>query len=136
MAYLFIGHDLGVIRQVCGQVAVMYLGRIVEQGPLDAVFNSPAHPYTRALLAAAPIADPRRAREQTVELLRGETPDSSSPRQGCSFCPRCPDVDRVRAERGIDCARDDPRLQAFTAARVVACHLHEPGHPSSRESET
>ena len=88
MAYLFITHDLATAKFVCDRIAIMYLGRIVEIGPTDAIFRNPKHPYTRALLAAIPIPQPGRARERT--LPRGEVPDAIFPPAGCRFHPRCP----------------------------------------------
>ena len=88
LAYLFISHDLSVVRHVSDHVAIMYLGRIVEQGPVDRIFERPAHPYTRALLLAAPSADPGRRRQRAP--LQGETPSPVAVPPGCAFASRCP----------------------------------------------
>jgi oligopeptide/dipeptide ABC transporter ATP-binding protein len=88
LTYIFISHDLAVVEHVSDSVAIMYLGRIVEKGPVDAIFQNPAHPYTRVLLAAIPLPDPRRRRD--VVPVRGETPSPISPPPGCPFHPRCP----------------------------------------------
>ena len=97
LAYLLISHDLSVVEYLSDRVAVMYLGRLVETGPRDEVFSRPAHPYTRALLEAVPVADPRRRRER--EPLLGETPSAVNPPSGCAFHPRCPfAVDACRAQ--------------------------------------
>ena len=88
LAYLFITHDLATAKFVCDRIAIMYLGRIVEAGPTEAIFRDPKHPYTRALLAAIPVPEPGRVREQT--LPRGEVPDAIFPPAGCRFHPRCP----------------------------------------------
>jgi dipeptide transport system ATP-binding protein len=112
LAYLFISHDLSVVRHIADEVTVMYLGRAVEQGPRDAIFSSPQHPYTRALLSATPVADPGRKRERIV--LKGELPSPLSPPTGCTFNPRCPlAFDRCRVER--------PQL-LMSGAALVACH--------------
>lgn len=117
LAYLFISHDLSVVRHIAHELAVMYLGRIVEQGPKPVIFARPAHPYTRALLAATPVADPRRRREKI--RIGGEIPSPLAPPAGCAFHPRCPFADaRCRIER--------PRLRD-SDGRLVACHAVEEG---------
>lgn len=88
LTYLFISHDLSVVEHISDTLAIMYLGRIVERGPAERVFDRPAHPYTRALLEAVPIADPRRRHES--EPLKGEAPSPIAPPPGCPFHPRCP----------------------------------------------
>ncbi len=90
LAYLFITHDLATAKFVCDRIAIMYLGRIVEMGPTDAIFRDPKHPYTRALLGAIPVPQPGRVRVRT--LPRGEVPDAIFPPAGCRFHPRCPAV--------------------------------------------
>jgi dipeptide transport system ATP-binding protein len=117
LAYLFISHDLSVVRHIADEVLVMYLGRPVEQGPRDLIFDSPQHPYTRALLSATPIADPTRRRERI--RLQGELPSPLNPPPGCAFNPRCPLANaRCRAER--------PKLLQLRG-RLVACHAVEEG---------
>jgi dipeptide transport system ATP-binding protein len=117
LAYLFISHDLSVVRHIADEVLVMYLGRPVEQGPRDLIFDSPQHPYTRALLSATPIADPTRRRERI--RLQGELPSPLNPPPGCAFNPRCPLANaRCRAER--------PLLLELQG-RLVACHAVEEG---------
>jgi dipeptide transport system ATP-binding protein len=97
VAYVFVSHDLGVVRHMADEVLVMYLGRAVEHGPRDAIFEAPKHPYTRALLSATPVADPEAKKDRIV--LEGELPSPFNPPRGCPFNPRCPLVmDRCRVE--------------------------------------
>ena len=117
LAYLFIAHNLSVVRHFADDVMVMYLGRAVEQGGRDAVFDDPQHPYTKALLAASPIADP--ARPGSRSKLAGELPSPLNPPPGCVFHPRCP-LANAR------CREEVPQLQLLHG-RQVACHAVEEG---------
>ena len=89
VAYVFISHDLGMVRHISDRIAVMYLGRVVELGPWEPVSDDPLHPYTRALQEAVPIADPAVEATRHVETLVGEVPDPADPPPGCPFHPRC-----------------------------------------------
>ena len=116
IAMMFISHDLKVVRQVSDTVAVMYLGRIVEQGAADQVLASPLHPYTQALVSAVPTPG-RRGRARIV--LVGDPPDPAARPRGCAFHPRCPVAIAT-------CAIDTPALRALPDGRYVACHLAQP----------
>ena len=116
LAMLFITHDLTVVRSFADRVAVMYLGRLVEEGPTERVFETPQHPYTRALLAATPIADPVRARDAARVPLGGDVPSPLAVPAGCRFHPRCP----VAIER---CGRDEPPHVDDSAGGYAVCHL-------------
>ena len=114
LAYLFITHDLGVVTAVASRVLVMYLGAVVERGPVDRLFRAPGHPYTRALLAATPVPDPTRAR--AARGLRGEIPSPVNPPPGCRFHPRCPFVQDV-------CRTTVPPMVEFEDGVASACHF-------------
>ncbi|MBS7541952.1 dipeptide ABC transporter ATP-binding protein [Ancylobacter oerskovii] len=111
VAYVFVSHDLGVVRHMADEVMVMYLGRAVEHGPRDAIFDDPRHPYTRALMSATPVADPEAKKERIV--LEGELPSPFDPPAGCPFNPRCP----LAFDR---CRRENPPLE-MKSGRMVAC---------------
>jgi dipeptide transport system ATP-binding protein len=113
LAYLFISHDLSVVKHIADEVMVMYLGKPVEQAAREVLFDNPQHPYTKALLSATPVPDPGRKKERV--LLKGELPSPIDPPTGCAFHPRCP----VVFER---CAAETPHLQPAHAAQV-SCHL-------------
>ena len=115
ISYVFISHDLGVVRHMSDRVVVMYLGRVVESGPTEALWNTPAHPYTRALLDSAPVADPAARKEGRVHLLEGELPSPLRPPPGCTFHNRC---SRCQPR----CMTDEPALRDLPDGRRVACH--------------
>jgi dipeptide transport system ATP-binding protein len=127
LAYLFISHDLSVVRHLADEVMVMYLGRPVEHGPRERIFERPTHPYTRALLASTPAVDPRN-RTQRVELT-GELPSPIDPPPGCSFHRRCPFADSDR------CRRERPKLREVEG-RLVACHYAEDVAAGRRQPRT
>ena len=115
ITYLFITHDLAVVRSVSNRVAVMYLGRVVEVGEVSELFKNPLHPYTEALLSATPIRDPERSRSKERIVLRGDVPSPIDPPPGCRFHTRCP----LAVEK---CRQLEPQL-VDVKGRFVACHL-------------
>ena len=114
LAFLFIAHDLAVVRHISNKVAVMYLGRIVEYAPADELFANPKHPYTQALLAAAPIPDPVIERTRPRTIIKGELPSPLNPTAGCVFHPRCP---LATAE----CIKAVPARRELAPGHMVAC---------------
>jgi oligopeptide/dipeptide ABC transporter ATP-binding protein len=118
LAYLFIGHDLSVVRHISDHVAVMYLGRIVERGAVADIFERPVHPYTKALLSAVPVPDPERKRTRLV--LGGDVPNPINPPPGCHFHPRCPDATEA-------CRETAQSLVEVCEGHCAACQVHAPG---------
>jgi peptide/nickel transport system ATP-binding protein len=116
VSYLFISHDLSVVEHIADRVAVMYLGTIVEAGGRDQIWRNPQHPYTKALLAAAPIANPRLARARQRTVLQGELPSPIDPPAGCPFHSRCP----LAQER---CKTERPQLRTVGSGALAACHF-------------
>jgi oligopeptide transport system ATP-binding protein len=119
LTLLFISHDLGVVRQIATRVAVMYLGKLVEVGPRDAIFGDPRHPYTRSLLSAVPIPDPAVERTRRRIVLSGDVPNPITPPRGCRFHTRCP-------QAMAHCRSIEPELRSTADGRTVACHAVHP----------
>ena len=125
LSYLFVAHDLAVVRHIADRIAVMYLGRIIETGTVDEVFDSPAHPYTQALLSAIPLPDPRKERQRVRIVLKGDLPSPANPPSGCRFRTRCQkfanDLTDVQRQKCID---ESPELAPRTgsADHLDACH--------------
>ncbi|MFD0774653.1 ABC transporter ATP-binding protein, partial [Streptomonospora algeriensis] len=118
LTYLFISHDLSVVEHLCNRVAVMYLGRVVEQAPTSELYAQPRHPYTEALISAVPVPDPRARGSRERIRLNGELPDPADPPGGCPFHTRC----RYATER---CATEVPELREVAPGRLSACHYSE-----------
>jgi oligopeptide transport system ATP-binding protein len=127
LSYLFVAHDLAVVRHISHRVAVMYLGRIVEIADRDTLFRDPAHPYTQALLSAVPVADPVLESQRPRQILRGEVPSVMHPPSGCRFHPRCLQAMDV-------CSQEDPPLVELSPGRSAACHLHKAVIPIRAEA--
>ena len=116
LSYVFISHDLGMVRQISDRVGVMYLGRFVELGPWRSVLTAPLHPYTILLRAAVPVPDPRLEATRTVLEVKGEVPSAASPPGGCVYHPRCPLAEDV-------CRQVVPEASELAPGHVVACHV-------------
>ena len=116
LTYLFISHDLSMVRHIADRVAVMYLGKIMELAPRDKLFHDPKHPYTQALLSAVPIADPKIEAKRERVILTGDVPSPSNPPAGCVFCTRCPAAQKK-------CFTEPPEWRELTKDQFVACHF-------------
>ena len=116
LSYLFISHNLAVVEHISHKIAVMYLGRIVEYASKEAIFRSPKHPYTKALLSAVPVPDPTLKRDKLV--LQGDVPSPVNPPKGCHFHTRCPFAEDI-------CRKDSPPLREITPGQLAACHFAE-----------
>jgi peptide/nickel transport system ATP-binding protein len=127
LTYIFISHDLNVVRYISDRVMVMYLGKVVEIGPVNRIYLDPQHPYTQALLTAMPSMDPRR---RTLRApLSGDPPNPISPPSGCRFRTRCPFAEKV-------CEGVPPQLLVLKNSAAVACHMRFPGSGHSRAGKT
>ena len=120
LTYIFIGHDLSVVRHVSDQVAVMYLGQFVELTDSDELYEKPLHPYTQALISAAPIPDPEADATRERILLEGEVPSAIDPPKGCNFCTRCPYATS-------ECMEEEPKAREVLPGHFVACHRVKEG---------
>jgi oligopeptide/dipeptide ABC transporter ATP-binding protein len=116
LTYLFIAHDLSVVRHLCHRVAVMYLGKIVELAECDELYNNPLHPYTQALLAAVPVPDPEVERKRAHQIVKGEVPSPINPPSGCVFHPRC----RLAVD---NCSKEIPEFREMRPGHWVACSV-------------
>jgi oligopeptide/dipeptide ABC transporter ATP-binding protein len=114
LTYLFISHDLSVVQHISDRIVVMYLGKVMESGTTDTIFNDPQHPYTQALISSTPVLDPQSRRQRII--LPGNVPSPASPPSGCPFHPRCP-------KRIAVCSQVEPRLIEVREGHWVACHL-------------
>ena len=123
LTYLFVAHDLSVVRHVSDRIAVMYLGKLMEVSPAEELYTKPIHPYTAALLEAIPIPDPRENRARRRSVVAGEPPNPINPPSGCVFHPRCPHATDV-------CKMVEPPLTEYANGHVAACH-----HPLSVSAE-
>lgn len=118
LTYLFISHDLRMVRYIADEVAVMYMGKIVEKAPTEILYQNPLHPYTQALLSSIPLPDPVEEKKRTRIVLSGEVPSPLQPPQGCGFCSRCPKALKI-------CRAEPPLLREVQPGHFVACHLLE-----------
>ena len=114
LSYLFISHDLAVVEHISQRVAIMYLGKIVELAPAENIYHRPRHPYTRSLLSAIPVPDPRK--KISRDLLQGDLPSAVDPPSGCAFRTRCPRARKI-------CAEQTPQMKQMDPGHFAACHL-------------
>jgi len=133
LSYLFIAHDLSVVRHISDRVAVMYLGRVMELADRDALYKAPTHPYTMALMSAVPVPDPRREKERERILLTGDLPSPSNPPSGCVFHTRCPVYrELLTPEQQQRCRDEVPVLEEKSPGHRASCHFAGPGQPAEQ----
>jgi len=126
LSYLFVSHDLSVVRHIADRVAVMYLGRIVETAPVEELFSKAAHPYTQALISAIPLPDPRKERTRQRIILTGDVPSPINPPSGCRFRSRCPKFANQLSEgERQKCVNEVPALVDRGQGHQTACHYAE-----------
>jgi peptide/nickel transport system ATP-binding protein len=125
LSYLFVAHDLSVVRVIANRVAVMYLGKIVEVGEVDSVYDRPSHPYTQALLSAIPVPDPHKERERVRIVLKGDLPSPADPPSGCRFRTRCFKYEALDPQRRLRCEEEVPPLYPQGDDHAAACHYAE-----------
>ncbi len=123
LSFIFVAHDLSVVRHVSDRIAVMYLGKLMEVSPAEELYTKPIHPYTSALLSAIPIPDPKENRARTRTVVSGEPPNPIRPPSGCRFHTRCPRATEI-------CRTSEPPLTEYADGHLAACH-----HPQSVTSE-
>ena len=115
--YLFISHDLSMVRHISRQVGVMYLGNLIEYAQVDELYDNMLHPYTKSLISAVPVADPNQARQNKRIVLQGDVPSPIDPPPGCPFRARCAYAKEI-------CGREKPELKKINDDHMVACHLY------------
>ena len=116
-SYLFIAHDLSMVRYVSDDIGVMYLGQLVESSDSEEIYKNPLHPYTKGLLSCIPIADPKLARAHASAGVEGDLPSPVNPKPGCRFCGRCPYAKPI-------CSEQTPAMKEAAPGHFVACHLY------------